>query len=113
MKNRKSAIVGMLRDAIMRPESIPFNVNHDVRVRLHDEGKRIYQDMWGTAPRVDAQGWTRFQMWGFMSLFGPHLLPTMSPPFDPRIELLPENAEMRDRHLEQTPPEKGNVQNEN
>jgi hypothetical protein len=24
-----------------------------------------------------------------------------------------ENAEMRDRHLKQTPPEKGNVQNEN
>lgn len=95
MKNPKTVIVAMLRNEILdKFMSKSFNVNHEVRVKLHEEGRQIYRKAFGISPKTELAEPITLQLWAFMSIFGPHLVPTMTPPFDPFIEMLPENAEL-------------------
>lgn len=70
----------------MGPKFIPFNVNHFVRVKLTDEGRRIHRqrfrklnatvkitsNMKYSPPVEDSDGWSRWQLWSLMQAFGEH-----------------------------------------
>lgn len=77
---------------------VPFNINENVRVRLKDRGHAIlkarHDDLlrrWPQAsdyvpPKVDADGWSQFQLWSLMEIFGPHMFLGGDPPFETTIE---------------------------
>lgn len=63
-----------------------FNVNCYMAAKLTDHGKDIYYHQWDelnkfhgkevikpTYPEVDENGYTEFQWWDFMRIFGPHM----------------------------------------
>ena len=68
------------------------NLNQNMKVKLSDLGKEIYYHRFDEVnktiklhggkpiepkmPKVDAEGYTRFQMWQFMNLYGEYM--TMS-----------------------------------
>ncbi|MCC3159696.1 hypothetical protein LJ737_20815 [Hymenobacter sp. 15J16-1T3B] len=86
---------------------IPFNINDHIRVKLKQEGlahwkaedDKIFCGPLGQyskpledyASKADSDGYTRFQAWEFMRLFGPVLRMGSLPPFDTSI--LIEHAE--------------------
>ena len=62
-----------------------FNINNIIKVRLTDRGKDIFyhqhdelNDFYGKEilkpryPDVDEDGFTSFQLWHFMEIYGPH-----------------------------------------
>jgi hypothetical protein len=61
----------------MPSEWMPFNANDSVRVKLTAEGRRVYRAFYkrlGLEPMpldTDASGWTQFQLWRLMQVFGP------------------------------------------
>lgn len=84
------------------PETIRFNLNHHVRVRLTDFGRAEHQRQWQdiaeltslpyTPPKEDAEGWSEWQLWSLMKTFGPCIYMGMPKvPFETDIELLPES----------------------
>jgi len=68
---------------------IKFNINDHVKVKLTDLGKDIYLHQYDrinkvysnysktiltpSNPKVDKDGYTDFQLWELMQLYGPHL----------------------------------------
>jgi hypothetical protein len=78
-----------------------FNINDSVRVKLTEEGKRIFLEdakHWRSQlppavaktlpvslPTTDADGYCSFPMWEFMRLYGPHLHLGCEIPFDARL----------------------------
>ena len=80
-----------------------FNVNDSVRVKLNDRGVKILRERHDelrkrlpsvgnfTLPAVDENGWSKFQLWDLMRIFGPHISLGMVTPFDTTIEI-PEPA---------------------
>lgn len=65
-------------------KTIKINLNDWVKVKLTDLGKEIYYHQFDDVikagakikpsfPRVDEQGFSYFQLWGFMELYGKHL----------------------------------------
>lgn len=72
----------------MKNQEIPFNINNSIKVKLNDKGYKIlldrYNDLAKRVPSMDARtisyykesadedGYTVFQMWNFMSIFGKH-----------------------------------------
>lgn len=73
-----------------------FNINHYVRVRLNDLGRKIHRECWTpfcvhhaySPPEEDADGWSRFQMWELMATFGPNLGNGMNVPFETTIDIV-------------------------
>jgi hypothetical protein len=75
-------------------ECLSFNINDEVEVRLTEAGKRIYRQYhgeisrkasWGIAIREpqEQEGWSCFQMWVLMKIFGPHMrMGTPEAPFE-------------------------------
>ena len=75
-----------------------LNLNDEIRVKLTERGKDIYYhqyDWFNTAfeievckpsyPKVDEAGYTTFQLWRFMQLYGVHIgmgLPNVIEPLD-------------------------------
>ena len=60
------------------PASTPmqYNTNDSVKVWLTDYGRDILrqkQDSRHSSERVDAQGYTKFQLWELMNIFGSHI----------------------------------------
>lgn len=64
---------------------IRINLNETVKVRLTDLGKEIYYHQYDdfnnkqgrkicepSFPKVDANGYSTFQLWEFMELYGEH-----------------------------------------
>jgi len=74
-----------------------YNINSNVYVKLTPKGHELYKKFWEevfkdsetkhTAPVIhtDAEGWTEFQMWDLMSIFGPHLYNGCNVPFETNI----------------------------
>jgi hypothetical protein len=74
-----------------------YNVNSNVYVKLTPRGKEIYRKFWGEALKgspiessspvlhTDAEGWTEFQMWDLMCIFGSHLYNGCVVPFETNI----------------------------
>lgn len=82
--------------------TIPFNVNHHVRVKLTPYGKsclrRNYDEIAKRAPLAmvrhpfslppeDKDGWTRFQMHELMSELGEYIHMGCEPPFETEIQI--------------------------
>jgi hypothetical protein len=90
------------RVAVMnKPEKNEFNINHDVRVKLTEYGIGKYIQHHSkylrvseiSTPKVDEDGWSKFQLWYLMSIFGEYI--SMGSPlcFNSNIELIPDYYE--------------------
>jgi hypothetical protein len=66
-----------------------FNINHMIRVKLTARGKRLLQmhrPICSATLRVDADGWSEWQLWELMQTFGEHCVMGLEPPFETTIE---------------------------
>jgi hypothetical protein len=76
------------------PPALPFtlDVNDTVKVKLKPNGMRIYLDHYDNRlmPKVDADGYTKFQLWQLMAIFGPHIHLACDPPFETTIVVGPD-----------------------
>ena len=81
---------------------IEFNVNDPVQVRLTERGREIERASWAAVPGIgvplpcaeeDADGWSRWQLWDLMRMFGQHMYNGCQVPFETtiRIEQLHKN----------------------
>ena len=65
---------------------IKINLNEVIKVKLTDLGKEIYYHQYDelnarlgivickpTFPKVDSEGYTHFQLWNFMEIYGKHI----------------------------------------
>ena len=57
-----------------------INLNDNIKVKLNDRGKDIFYHQYDDIPnlephypKVDADGYTEFQIWCFMELYGEHI----------------------------------------
>ena len=80
------------------PESIRINLNEPIKVKLTDWGKEIYYHQYDRTnqiagreickprfPKEDENGYTEFQLWHFMELYGKHMgmtLPNIIEPLE-------------------------------
>lgn len=83
------------------PETIEFNVNHYVWVKLTDLGREIHREKYQilfmeitggarfayTPPEEDSGGWSRWQMHDLMATFGEHMHMGSPLPFETGIRL--------------------------
>lgn len=75
---------------------VMVNFNDEVKVKLteaginilkreHQQNAKHYNDRGFTYPefelKVDEEGWSSFQLWHLMNLFGNHMYPSMAQPF--------------------------------
>lgn len=80
-------------DRLVGGESLAFNVNSHVRVKLNDLGREIYMqyyDRWGIEtgpPKEEGDGYSRFQLHELMSIFGEHMGVGFSVPFETTVLL--------------------------
>lgn len=76
-------------------DSIPFNINNYVSVRLTEEGLDQYHrhfQLFGVSveePLTDSDGWSRFLLWELMSIFGERMGNGMPNLFSTEIRLHP------------------------
>lgn len=55
-------------------EPIRINLNEPIKVRLTEWGKEIYCRQYDSKfPKEDENGYTEFQLWCFMELYGEHM----------------------------------------
>jgi len=79
---------------------VKFNINDSVKVKLTDLGKEIYyhqhneiNEYYGKEmikpkmPEVDEDGYTSFQMWCLMGIYGKHISIGFNQPFETNIIL--------------------------
>lgn len=80
-------------------ERTDLNINETVQVKLTFEGIRIlkerHEDLrhrvpsiseW-RVPRTDKDGWSEFQLWSLMQIFGPHITMGGPNPFETTIQV--------------------------
>jgi len=74
-----------------------FNVNGYVRVRLTPLGRQIHQEHWAPhttdigreyRPAEETDGWSEWQMWELMQLYGSHIGNGLPLPFETEIEII-------------------------
>ena len=79
-----------------QPEPIRINLNEPINVKLTDWGKEIYYHQYDRAnqiagreickpkfPKEDEKGYTEFQLWCFMELYGEHMGMTLPNVIEP------------------------------
>jgi hypothetical protein len=88
-----------LREALRMEDELAFNVNHIVRVRLTDIGREICRKDHETVyaryptkpayvpPKEDENGYSSWQLWSLMEMFGARLGMGFNPPFETEILL--------------------------
>ena len=74
-----------------------FNINSHVWVKLTDKGRAIHKQKWEQVHaslgwdyrpvEEDADGWSEWQLWCLMELFGEHCHNGMNIPFETTIKL--------------------------
>lgn len=82
-----------------------FNVNHEVHVRLTDEGRRLHKKAHDDLnahirsispkarpfeyrpPAEDEEGWSEWQLWELMASFGAHMHNGCKVPFETTIRI--------------------------
>ena len=85
-----------------------FNLNYTIKVKLTDKGKDIYYHQYDWLnrelgkellkpryPDVDEDGFTKFQLWHFMEIYGPHISLT-APTFIEHNDIYIEEFDLRD-----------------
>lgn len=82
-----------------------FNLNDDVKVRLTDHGRNVLAK--GQLTRQpDADGYTKFQLWELMNIFGAYLVNGCSIPFDANsILFAPPDFAMTEQRQHRATPE--------
>ena len=78
------------------PESIRINLNEPIKVKLTDLGKKIYYHQYDEInqiagreickprlPKEDENGYTEFQLWCFIELYGEHMGMTLPNVIEP------------------------------
>lgn len=82
-----------------------INLNDEVWVKLTEEGHDIHYEQHRelrrsmkmplpyNAPKEDAEGWSKWQLWHLMEVFGPHIRLGSKPPIHTVIRLSP-NAKL-------------------
>lgn len=88
------AIIDKLPSA--QPEPIRINLNEPIKVKLTDWGKEIYYHQYDRTnqiagrevckpkfPKEDENGYTEFQLWCFMELYGEHIGMTLPNVIEP------------------------------
>jgi hypothetical protein len=84
------------------PIPAQFNFNDFVKVRLTDCGQNVLaikRKNSTRAPETDADGYTKFQLWELMNVFGEHLCNGCPVPFNPNIIFLAAyNPTMTNQH---------------
>ena len=78
------------------PESIRINLNEPIKVKLTDLGKEIYYHQYDKInqiagreickpkfPKEDENGYTEFQLWCFIELYGEHMGMTLPNVIEP------------------------------
>ena len=78
------------------PEPIRINLNEPIKVKLTDWGKEIYYHQYDRTnqiagrkickpkfPKEDENGYTEFQLWCFIELYGEHIGMTMPNVIEP------------------------------
>src|SRR5574343_1167439 len=76
---------------------ITFNVNHKVKAKLNDRGRKIqaeYYAPFGDGPKPDSDGWTEYQMWCLMHVFGEHCYMWPEPPFETNIRIIVDDPDL-------------------
>jgi hypothetical protein len=75
------------------------NVNYYIWVKLTKEGREIYYEHhkdiypmllragYGIPAIVEEDGWSKFQMWDFMQIFGSHIHMGICGPMETQIEI--------------------------
>jgi hypothetical protein len=66
-----------------------FNINDYVYVRLTDRGRTILMQQHQPAPVEDPDGYSRWQLWHLMSVFGQHVYNGCLVPFEMTIKISP------------------------
>lgn len=79
-----------------QPELIRINLNEPIKVKLNDWGKEIYYHQYDRTnqiagreickprfPREDENGYTEFQLWCFIELYGMHMGMTLPNVIEP------------------------------
>ena len=56
------------------PQYQRVNYNSTVKVKLSKEAKEIYRNLYQFNVDVDSKGFSEFQLWWLMHIFGPHIL---------------------------------------
>lgn len=66
-----------------------FNVNNYVKVKLTKRGKEIMEEEGVMSkPKPDAEGFSKFQMWELMQIFGNYVYNGCEIPFEMEIEIM-------------------------
>ena len=76
---------------------ITFNVNHKVKAKLNDRGRKIqaeYYAPFGDGPKPDSDGWTEYQMWCLMHVFGEHCYMGPEPPFETNVRIIVDDPDL-------------------
>lgn len=63
-----------------------YNINNYVKVKLTNNGRLILKEQ--NINPSEEDGWTKFQLWDLMSIFGPYLCNGCDLFFETNIELL-------------------------
>ena len=79
-----------------QPEPIRINLNESIKIKLTDWGKEIYYHQYDRTnqiagreickpmfPREDENGYTEFQLWRFIELYGAHIGMTLPNVIEP------------------------------
>ena len=93
-KDVAEKLIGKLPSA--QPEPIRINLNEPIKVKLTDLGKEIYYHQYDRTnqiagekiceprfPKEDENGYTEFQLWCFIELYGEHIGMTMPNVIEP------------------------------
>lgn len=77
-----------------------FNINNPVKVKLNNYGLEIHRLFYNSIfigniqyekdyyPKIDENGYTKFQLGEIMQIFGPHIYHGGKVPFETEIELI-------------------------
>lgn len=81
---------------------LKININEKVRVRLTEYGKQCLAENYAKLsmasgaplsmpnPKLDADGWTEWQLWRLMQEFGQHIAMGLPVPFEANEMLIPQ-----------------------
>ncbi|QDV86931.1 hypothetical protein [Planctomycetes bacterium TBK1r] len=84
---------------------VPFNLNDYVYVRLTEHGRQVHREwfesvmsgnLWDagyTKPVEDDDGWSKWQMWSLINVFGNHVYMGAKPCFDMNVKLCVKRTE--------------------
>lgn len=90
-----------------------FNINHSVKVKLTDHGRKHLKKLHGELykhrafekipdykpPEEDEQGWSSWQLWDLMNRFGDVLSNGAPLPFETEIEVVTDKVAFADWHI--------------